>query len=38
MLPGRLVRLALDVSEFFTTAEAVNKAMRRVMREMQNAA
>ena len=38
MLSGRLVRLAPDVSEFFTTAEEVNEALRRVMREMQDAA
>jgi len=38
MLSGRLVKLAPDVSEFFATAEAVNEALRRVMREMQNAA
>ena len=38
MLSGRVVRLAPDVSEFFPSAEAVNEALRRVMREMQNAA
>lgn len=38
MLSGRLVRLAPDVSEFFTTPEAVNETLRHVMREQQNAA
>ena len=38
ILSGRLVRLAPDVSEAFTTPEAVNDALRRVMREMQQAA
>lgn len=32
-LSGRVVRLAPDVAEFFTSAEAVNEALRRVMRE-----
>jgi hypothetical protein len=30
---SHLVRLAPDVAEFFTSAEAVNEALRRVMRE-----
>jgi len=38
LLSGRLVRLAPDVSEFFETTEAVNEALRRVIKEMQNAA
>jgi len=32
---GRVVRLAPDVSEFFTSSEAVNEALRRIMRESQ---
>ncbi|GEM_PF-2289135 len=36
-LSGRVVRLAPDVSEFFPSSEAVNEALRRVMREMQGA-
>lgn len=32
------VRLDPDVLEFFKTPEAVNEALRRLMREMQNAA
>jgi hypothetical protein len=42
MLSGQLVRLAPDVSEIFNTSEAVNEALRtliRVMRqEMKSAA
>ncbi len=38
LLSGRLVRLAPDVSEFFTTSEAVNDALRRIMSETKNAA
>ena len=38
VLSGRLVRLAPDVSEVFTTPEAVNAALRRVINEMQQAA
>ena len=38
MLSGRLVRLAPDVSEFFKTSEAVNEALRRVIRETQDTA
>ncbi|MGH9769416.1 MAG: hypothetical protein ACREAB_18490 [Blastocatellia bacterium] len=38
ILSGHLVRLAPDVAEFFKTAEAVNEALRRVMREVQDAA
>lgn len=30
---GRLVRLAPDVADFFPTAEAVNEALRRLIRE-----
>lgn len=37
LLSGQLVRLAPDVSEFFPTPEAVNEALRYVMRERQNA-
>jgi len=36
-LSGRVVRLAPDVSEFFPSSEAVDEALRRVMREMQGA-
>jgi len=32
------VTLAPDVAEFFKTPEAVNEALRQVMREMQDAA
>lgn len=35
---GRVVRLAPDVADAFSTAEAVNEALRRVMREAQDAA
>ena len=38
MLSGRLVKLAPDVSEFFSTSEAVNNALRQVMRDLKNAA
>lgn len=38
MLSGRLVKLAPDVSEFFVTPEAVNDALRQVMREFKKAA
>ena len=33
MLAGKLVRLAPDVAEAFPTAEAVNAALRKLMRE-----
>ncbi len=35
MLSGRLVRLAPDVSEVFTTSEAVNEALRTLIRALQ---
>jgi hypothetical protein len=36
-LSGRLIRLAPDVSEVFTTAEEVNEALRQFIREKQAA-
>lgn len=38
VLSGMLVRLDPELSAFFQTPEAVNEALRRVMREMQSAA
>ena len=38
ILSGRIVRLAPDVSEVFTTAEAVNEALRRVIAQDRDAA
>jgi hypothetical protein len=35
ILRNRFVQLDPDVAEFFKTSEAVNEALRRVMREMQ---
>jgi hypothetical protein len=35
---GRVVRLAPDVADAFSTAEAVNEALRRVLRESRDAA
>lgn len=38
LLSGKLVRLALDVAEAYPTAEAVNEALRKLMREGREAA
>jgi hypothetical protein len=35
MLYRRFVELDPDIAEFFKTSQAVNEALRRVMREMQ---
>jgi hypothetical protein len=35
LLRNRIVQLDPDVAEFFKTSEAVNEALRRLMREMQ---
>lgn len=38
MLAGKLVRLAPDVAKAYPTAEAVNEALRKLMREGSEAA
>ncbi|MBS1786619.1 MAG: hypothetical protein JST85_02795 [Acidobacteria bacterium] len=38
LLSGKLVRLAPDVAEAYPTAEAVNEALRKLMREGREAA
>ena len=38
LLSGKLVRLAPDVAEAFPTAEVVNEALRKLMREGREAA
>lgn len=38
MFSGRLVRLSPDVSDFFSTSEAVNDALRQVILQMKKVA